>query len=500
VSAPTPETSTASTTSVSSASSTAGVSPPVGAAVATTAAVATPATSTGAVSAQPQSAGHAGKHRGSPSRVSGSHKRLATSSARQAAAAPLVTSVTRATAGVHGARAARTGKAAPRTLAAKRSSPLATTITKIVGVVPTPVRILIGALLALALGLGVRSSFAAVRARRLEGQRRELLEDVGLLQAALLPVTPERLGPVGTSVAYRPAAGPGAGGDFYDVFALEDGQLAVIVGDVSGHGRKALPHTALVRFTLRAYLEAGLSPRGAVQTAGAVLEHQLGDSFATVLVATYQPRERVLTYASAGHPPPLVLGSKRLAPTTVSSAPPIGIGMRTGTRQSVVSLPGGAQLCFYTDGVTEARVAGELFGVERLADALAAVGPQASASALLDRVTDQVDSRPDDMAACLLSVEGDSAAPSARMEELELDREALGDDRPERFLLACGIAPDDVTGLMRSARARVERAGSVVIEVRLGEHAPKASLRPENLSYLQTRHATRRADLMEVSR
>jgi serine phosphatase RsbU (regulator of sigma subunit) len=369
-----------------------------------------------------------------------------------------------------------------------------------VDVVPTPIRILIGALLALALGLAVRSSFAALRARRLEGQRRELLEDVGLLQAALLPVTPARLGPVGTSVAYRPAAGPGAGGDFYDVFALEDGQLAVIVGDISGHGRTALPHTALVRFTLRAYLEAGLSPRGAVQTAGAVLEHQLGDSFATVLVATYDPRERVLRYASAGHPPPLVLGSERLAPTTVASAPPIGIGMRTGTRQSAVSLPGSAQICFYTDGVTEARVAGELFGVERLADALAAVGPQASASALLDRVTDQVDSRPDDMAACLLSVEGEDAAPSARMEELELDREALGDDRPERFLLACGIEPEDVTGLMRSARARVERAGSVVIEVRLGGHAPQASLRPENLSYLQTRHATRRADLMEVSR
>ncbi len=248
--------------------------------------------------------------------------------------------------------------------------PLTTTITRIVDVVPTPMRVLIAALLPLALALGVRSRMAARRTRRLERQRLELLEDVGLLQAALLPVPPARLGPVGTSVAYKPAAGPGAGGDFYDVFALEDGQVAVIVGDVSGHGRHALPHTALVRFTLRAYLEAGLSPRDAVQKAGTVLERQLGDQFVTVVAATYNPRERALVYACAGHPPPVVLGtdgvSGALQPVTVCSSPPIGVGLRTGIRQTVVSVPGRSQICFYTDGVTEARVGRELFGAERL--------------------------------------------------------------------------------------------------------------------------------------
>ncbi len=370
-----------------------------------------------------------------------------------------------------------------------------TTITRIVGVVPAPVRILIGVLLALALALAVRSRLAAVRARRLERQRGQLLEDVGLLQTALLPTPPARLGPVATSAAYLPAAGPGAGGDFYDVFALEDGKLAVIVGDLSGHGRQALPHTALVRFTLRAYLEAGLSPRAAVRTAGAVLERQLGGSFATVVVATYQPRDRILVYACAGHPPPIVLGARPIAPITVCSSPPIGVGMRTGTRQTVVSVPGGSQVCFHTDGVTEARVGSELFGVERLAGALAQLGPQATASALLERVTAETDARPDDMAACLLCVEGGSGAPVALVEELELDRDEAASERTERFLLACGVARPKIGELMRSACFATERAGTVLLELNLAEGSPEVALQHDNVAFLHAPQRGRRSSL-----
>jgi hypothetical protein len=371
-----------------------------------------------------------------------------------------------------------------------RTSPLTTTITRIVGVIPTLVWALIGVLSALALALGLRSRLAVLRARRLERQRGELLEDVGLLQAALLPEPPARLGPVGTSAAYRPADGPGAGGDFYDVFALEDGRLAVIVGDVSGHGRQALPHTALVRFTLQAYLEAGLSPRAAVQTAGAVLQHQLGGSFATVVAATYQPRDRVLTYACAGHPPPVVLGSRGpIAPVTVCSSPPIGAGMRTGTRQSVVSVPGRSQVCFHTDGVTEARVAGELFGAERLERTLAEIGPRATASTLLDQVAKETDARPDDMAACLLNVEGDDEAPTILLEELELDRDETTSDRTEQFLLACGMQRHEVPELMRSARVAAGRTGTVLVELRhTNDGPPEVTLGRDNLAHL---HAPR---------
>ena len=252
-----------------------------------------------------------------------------------------------------------------------------------------------------------------------------------------------------------------------------------------------------MRFTLRAYMEAGLSPRGAVQTAGAVLDHQLGGSFATVVAATYNPRTRMLVYASAGHPPPLMIGEDKrvLEPITTSSAPPIGVGRPTGTRQSIVSVPGRALICFYTDGVTEARLASELFGPTRLAKVLSELGPSVSAAEVLDRVSEQVDRRPDDMAACLLSLEGDSQPPQALREELELDRESAGSERTERFLLACGLPPGEVSAVVQAARAEVAEAGSLVVELhREGSHA-RATFQHDNVAYLHTRHAARQAEL-----
>ncbi|MGH2912220.1 MAG: PP2C family protein-serine/threonine phosphatase [Solirubrobacteraceae bacterium] len=380
-------------------------------------------------------------------------------------------------------------RASHRSATPERLPPLVKTITKIVGVVPVALWALMGLLLALALALAVRSRVAALRARRLDRQRVQLLEDVGLLQAALLPVPPARLGPVATSVAYRPANGPAAGGDFYDVFALEDGRLGVIVGDISGHGRQALSHTALVRFTLRAYLEAGLSPRATVQTAGAVLDGALGGAFATVVVATYQPRDRLLTYAGAGHPPPVVLGSEALATRTAAGAPPIGTGMRTGTRQTVVSVPGFSQVCFHTDGVTEARMGSELFGSDRLASTLSQLGPQADAKGLLDSVAEQTDARPDDMAACLLTIAGEALPPAILVEQLELDGADGVGDRTERFLLSCGVEPTEVGELMWAAGGAAALGGPVLMEAYLDEGSVQVELHRDNVAPLLPRQA-----------
>jgi serine phosphatase RsbU (regulator of sigma subunit) len=437
--------------------------------------------------ATPSIAGEAGAVATAGSPPHPARARGGVAGARAAAAVAQLAALVRtpASAGAHVAGAARSAAAKPAKSKHAGESPLVTTVTKIINVVPPSIRFLIAGLVALALALAASSRLTARRVRRLARQRTELLDDVGLLQAALLPALPGRLGPVGTSAAYRPASGPAAGGDFYDVFALGDGQIAVIVGDVSGHGRRALPHTALLRFTLRAYLEAGLSPRSAIQTAAPVLERQLGDSLATVALATYNPRERTLVYACAGHPPPIVIGASSVAPITLCSAPPIGAGGHTGTRQSTVSIPGGALVCFYTDGVVEARVDGQLFGAPRLAELICDIRPEASAAALLDSVEGATDARSDDMAACLLRIEGDAQAPVMRVEELELDRREAARGRAQRFLLAGGLDPLEIETVLASVRSSVARQGRVLLSLHLGDGPPRVSLQDQNVTTLE---------------
>jgi hypothetical protein len=169
--------------------------------------------------------------------------------------------------------------------------------------------------------------------------------------------------------------------------------------------------------------------------------------------------------------------------------------MRTGTRQTVVSLPGRSQVCFHTDGVTDARVGPELFGEQRLARTLAELGPRATASELLRRVAEETDARPDDMAACLLCIEGGAGAPTVLVEELELDREAAAAGRTERFLLACGVAPEEVPELVRSARAAAGRAGTVLLELRFAGGSPVVVLQRDNVTPLDAPRALRRAGL-----
>jgi hypothetical protein len=270
-------------------------------------------------------------------------------------------------------------------------------------------------------------------------------------------------------VAYRPADGPAAGGDFYDAFLLDGERVAIIVGDVSGHGRAALARTALMRYTLRAYLDAGLEPRRALKVAGRALDDDLGGDFATVVVAVHDPAHATLTYSCAGHPPPIVTGTGAFEPVTALSSPPIGTGLPTGQRQTTLHLPGDAVACFFTDGLVEAKIGGDLVGREKLTELLVALDPPVSADGLIGSVADYADATPDDMAACV--VQADAAAARGhvphRVDEVELNALDLAGDRVERFLAACDVAPDAVATALESVAATVGEFGGALLRVRV---------------------------------
>jgi serine phosphatase RsbU (regulator of sigma subunit) len=353
---------------------------------------------------------------------------------------------------------------------------VARAVDRIVEVVPPVVWAALGALALLALALGARSLIDRRRARALEGERERLLRDMGLLERVLLPQVPERLGDLAASVAYRPAAGPAAGGDFYDVFELSEGRVALLVGDVSGHGREALERSGSLRPALRAHLEAGLSPRAALQSAGRAAGVDPSGSFTTVVAALYDPASGTLTYAAAGHPPPILIGPGAHEPLTAVSAPPIGLGIRTGVRQTAVPLPRGSAACFFTDGLLEARRGGSLLGHEWLAGVVAELGPLDSAAALLDRVVEHADETPDDMTACLVRTVAGSRQAGPRIEELELEPGELRAATSERFLEACGIPGDAVATVLAEAERTCATAGGAVLRVAIDESGASASV------------------------
>lgn len=262
--------------------------------------------------------------------------------------------------------------------------------------------------------LARRAGIAIDNAQRFEHSR-DIAET---LQRALLTDLPTTPG-LQLAARYLPAThGLNIGGDWYDAFRQPDGSLIAVIGDVTGHGLRAAMMMSQLRTALRAYAVDGGSPGQLLTRLHLFLHHLQPDLYATAVIARFRPDEPVLTWAAAGHPPP-VLRTPDGQVHTLDAKPGamLGIPLKQDIEDHTVALPAGSTLALYTDGLVERRAQGIDPGIERLTEALSSLGGpylDGDLENAADRVLDPmlVDSEGDDDV-CLLLCHINSASVTA---------------------------------------------------------------------------------------
>jgi serine phosphatase RsbU (regulator of sigma subunit) len=185
------------------------------------------------------------------------------------------------------------------------------------------------------------------------------------LQHSLLPTHLDRLQDVEVAARYFPGAeGAEIGGDWYDVINDADGTFTVVVGDVVGRGVKAAAVMAAMRYGTHAVAGQSTDP-AVILSAVNRLEHIRGD-FVTMLCGNIDPVERTVSFASAGHPAPLLISPDETRFLRVAPGPPIGFLDEATYPVKRTTLPHGSVVVLFTDGLYERRGESIEVGLERL--------------------------------------------------------------------------------------------------------------------------------------
>ena len=153
------------------------------------------------------------------------------------------------------------------------------------------------------------------------------------------------------------------GGDFHDAFVLPSGLVAVLLGDVEGKGVRAAGLSETVRSAVRALSIVSSSPSVVLSGVNKMLLQQHSEQFVTALLLVMDPRDGTTSAASAGHPPAIHLRADGALPIAADFGPPLGTFEWEYGQTSFMLQPGDSLLA-YTDGASEARQDGKLFGEE----------------------------------------------------------------------------------------------------------------------------------------
>ncbi len=189
--------------------------------------------------------------------------------------------------------------------------------------------------------------------RRLYAEQRTIAQT---LQHALLPERLPKIQGIETSARYETGVeGVDIGGDWYDLIALDDRRLLLVVGDVSGRGVRAAATMAALRFAIQAYAAQDDPPDEILSKLSKLVNVGRSGQLATILCALVDVEARRLTVTSAGHLPPLLISDG--TGTFVQSEVGVPIGVRSGATYTSTSIdtPPAATLLAFTDGLVERR-------------------------------------------------------------------------------------------------------------------------------------------------
>jgi len=274
------------------------------------------------------------------------------------------------------------------------------------------------------------------------------------LQRALLPPSFPKAEGCEFHAIYRPASEEAAvGGDWYDVFVLPDGRIAVSIGDVAGHGLDAAVVMGEVRQAVRtAGMREGVTPAEILEYVNDLVRARNSIGMVTAIFGVYDPQDSALIYACAGHPPPMIALSGGAVAILPGGGLPLGCAERVEAENWSFTIPQNGRAIFYTDGLTENErdvIAGE----RRLVDAVRSLewnGDADPAQAIAQHVLADTGNR-DDAAVFVLTRRGPVdryvfsaatvVAPLSRaIVANELAGLALSEDRRFGVLVAVGEA------------------------------------------------------------
>ena len=233
--------------------------------------------------------------------------------------------------------------------------------------------------------VGSQVAVALERARLfdvIQAQRLRLERELKLAREVQDSLLPDELPAIpGFSLAADWRAALEMAGDFYDIFLLPDGRWGIVVADVSDKGAAAAMYMAMTHSLIRMSAANYVSPAGALSDVNQqLLVHSTSNMFVTVFFAALNAESREITYANAGHNPPLVRraagGIEQLTRTGMA----LGLMDDVVLRDASLNLTSGDLLVIYTDGVTEAfNAENEQYGLPRLIEAVTSV-PAAEAA------------------------------------------------------------------------------------------------------------------------